>query len=266
MFGTHREWKLADQLDAETRIVPTLIKCLDYAVSRMSNILITGSNRGMGLEWVRQYLETDWRVYATCRYPEQAGDLKQLQQDYKKLSIHKLDITQPEHIKQISQDLADTELDILVNNAGMYYERWGRDKLDHIDYEAWEETYRVNTLGAVRMTEAMRTNLSQSEKRLIVSITSHMGSIEDITAANDYAYRSSKAALNTVMKGLAYELAEEGIGILLLHPGWVRTRMGGNTAPLSANESVKNMRKLVDNFMPEDSGKFYRHDSVIIPW
>lgn len=232
----------------------------------MPSILITGSNRGLGLEWARQYLDLGWRVYATCRYPEQAEDLKQLYRQHNNLSIHQLDITQPEHVQRISQDLGDSKLDILVNNAGVYYERWGRDKLGIIDYGAWQATFNVNTLGAVRVTEALRANLARGEKRLIVTITSHMGSIEDTKAPNDYAYRSSKAALNIVMKGLVYELSDYGIGILLFHPGSVRTRMGGSDAPLSPKESVNNMRNLVDKFRQEDSGRFYRHDGVIIPW
>ena len=232
----------------------------------MPSILITGSNRGLGLEWVRQYLGLDWRVYATCRYPELAEELKQLQRQHPNLSLHQLDITKVDHVQRISQELSDAKLDILINNAGVYYERLAKDKLGLIDYTAWQETFKVNTLGAVRMIEVLRRNLSQSEKRLVVTITSHMGSIEDIGSANDYAYRSSKPALNTVMKGLIYELAEYGIGILLVHPGGVRTRMGGSAAPLSTKESVSNIRNLVDKFTQADSGRFYRHDGVIIPW
>lgn len=232
----------------------------------MPSILITGSNRGLGLEWVRQYLDLGWRVYATCRHPHQAQDLKCLQQTHNALSIHQLDITHPEDVRRITQELSDIKLDILVNNAGVYFEQWGKDKLGRIDYVAWLETLKVNTLGAIRVTEALRKQLARGDKRLVITITSHMGSLEDIQSPNDYAYRSSKAALNAVMKGLAYELAESGIGILLVHPGWVRTRMGGSSAPLSTQESVTDMRKLVDQFKPTDSGQFYRHDGVIIPW
>lgn len=232
----------------------------------MPRILITGSNRGLGLEWVRQFLNLGWHVYATCRHPNQAEDLKRLQQNHNTLSLHQLDITHPEDVQYIAQELSDIELDILVNNAGVYFERWGKDKLGRIDYDAWLESFKVNTLGAVRITEALRTALTRGDKRLVVTITSHMGSLEDIRSPNDYAYRSSKAALNTVMKGLAYELEQDGIGIMLVHPGWVRTRMGGRSAPLSAKESVSNMRKLVERFTLADSGRFYRHDGVIIPW
>lgn len=232
----------------------------------MSSILVTGSNRGLGLEWVRQYAGLGWRVYATCRFPGQADELQQLAERHDTISIHQLDVTYPDHIQQLAEDLQDAPLDILVNNAGVYFERLGKDRLGTIDYEAWLETLKVNTLGTVRVTEALCSNLARSQKRLAVAITSTMGSIEDTATPNDYAYRSSKAALNTVMKGLAYELEPLGIGILLVHPGSVRTRMGGSEGTFSVEESVNNMRKLVDGFKSADSGRFYRYDGTIIPW
>lgn len=232
----------------------------------MPSILVTGSNRGLGLEWVRQYATLGWRVYATCRYPEQAQDLSKLAGQHGNLSIHQLDVTKHKHIQLLARELQDTPLDIVVNNAGVFFERWGTDKLGKIIYGKWQESFNVNTLGAVRVTEALRYNLARSDRRLVVTISSHMGSIAETETANDYAYRSSKAALNTVMKGMVYELGPLGIGILLVHPGWVRTRMGGSLGRFSTEESVNNMRKLVDSFRPEDSGCFYRYDGVIIPW
>jgi NAD(P)-dependent dehydrogenase (short-subunit alcohol dehydrogenase family) len=232
----------------------------------MQSILITGSNRGLGLEWVRQYTVLGWRVYATCRHPQQADDLQHLAKEHSNITIHPLDITIPEQVNDLAKNLDGAKLDILVNNAGIYIERWGHDKLGTIDYDAWLQTLIVNTLGAVRVTEALRNNLARGDKRLVVAVTSHMGSIADTTTPNDYAYRTSKAALNAAMKGLTYELATLGIGVLLLHPGWVRTRMGGSDAPLSAEESVRDMRALADRFTPNESGMFYRHDGTIIPW
>ena len=232
----------------------------------MRSILITGSNRGLGLEWARQYAELGWRVYATCRFPEQANELQQLAAQHPALTLHRLDVTHPDHIQQLARELQGQPLDMLVNNAGVYFERWGKDKLGHIDFDAWLTTYQVNVLGAIRVTEALCHQLAQSEKRLVVMTTSHMGSITEIAGPNDYAYRSSKAALNTVVKGLQYELAPMGIGILLVHPGWVQTRMGGYQGRFSASESVGNMRKLVDRFSPKDSGCFYRYDGSLIPW
>ena len=232
----------------------------------MPNILITGSNRGIGLEWVRQYVEIGWRVYATCRFPEEAEALNLLAQQHTNLSVHRLDVTHPEEIQAIANELRTQALDILVNNAGVYFERWGKDKLGSIDYGDWLQTYDVNVLGAVRVTEALRNSLAQGKQRLVVMTTSHMGSIADIAGPNDYAYRSSKAALNATVQGLVHELKPLGIGILLVHPGWVRTRMGGNSGRFTVSESVNNMRELVKNFELRDSGRFYRYDGAIIPW
>lgn len=232
----------------------------------MQSILVTGSNRGLGLEWVRQYAELGWRVYATCRFPDQADALQQLAAQTPNISIYRLDVTHSEDIQALVESLPNTSLDILVNNAGVYFERWGKDTLGHIDYAAWSETYQVNVLGAVRVTEALRHHLTRGNKRLVVMTTSHMGSLAEIAAPNDYAYRSSKAALNAVVRGLMHELAPSGIGILLVHPGWVRTRMGGHQGRYSVEESVGNMRRLVDDFRQQNSGRFYRCDGELIPW
>ncbi len=232
----------------------------------MTSVLVTGSNRGMGLEWVRQYAEAGWRVFATCRHPERAEALAELAERYPGLSIHTLDVTRRDQIEAVAAELADQSLDVLVNNAGIFRERWGRDRLGQIDYEAWLETFSVNTLGAFRVTEALVDHLARGKKRLVVNISSHMGSIADIRAPNDYAYRSSKAALNAASRGLSHELAERGIGVLILHPGWVRTDIGGDDAPLSAGESVAAMRALVERFAPAQSGRFFRYDGVELPW
>lgn len=155
---------------------------------------------------------------------------------------------------------------MLINNAGIYRERWGRDLLGSIAYDDWQDNFAVNVLGAVRVSETLIDNLVRGERRLIVAISSHMGSIADIDAPNDYAYRSSKAALNAAMKGMSLEVGKRGVGVLLLHPGWVRTRMGGKTAPLSPADSVSAMRGLVERFSPYQSGHFYKYDGQEMPW
>lgn len=232
----------------------------------MPSILITGSNRGLGLEWARHYVTQGWQVYATCRAPEQAEELQRLAGLEDNLSIHRLDVTRLEEIDKLSSELNGAALDILLNNAGVYYERWGKDRLGTIDYQSWQDTFQVNTQGPMRLSEALIDNIAASEKRLIVTISSHMGCIADITNPNDYAYRSSKTALNAVMKGLSLEVAQRKIGVLLLHPGWVRTRMGGKSAPLSVKESVTAMSKLVTQFHPRQSGHFLRYDGSELPW
>jgi NAD(P)-dependent dehydrogenase (short-subunit alcohol dehydrogenase family) len=232
----------------------------------MQRVLITGSNRGLGLEWVRQCAERGWRVFATCRDPDAAVGLRELADQGSSVSIHRLDVTDASQIGDLAKSLRDEAIDLLVNNAGVYFERWGKDPIGHIRYDDWEETFRVNTLGPMRVTEAFLPQLARGARPLVLAITSHMGSIADIDAPRDYAYRSSKAALNAAMHGLAHELKARGIGVLLLHPGWVRTRMGGSSAPISSEESVRGMLSLVDDYEPNLSGAFFRFDGTRMPW
>ena len=232
----------------------------------MNSVLITGSNRGLGLEWASQYARAGWVVYATCRYPDQADELQKLAEVSPNVSLHQLDVTITGQIEALAEELDNTPIDVLVNNAGIYREQWGKDRLGKIIYSDWQDTFNVNTLGVMRVSEALMANLASSQRKLIVAITSHMGSIAEISSSSDYAYRSSKAALNAAMKGLSYEVADRHIGVLLLHPGWVRTRMGGESAPLSVEESVIGMRQIIEGFQPSDSGHFYRYDGSEIPW
>ncbi len=254
---------------ASTAILPGVYgaRYLSYRSGMdINSILVTGSNRGLGLEWVRQYARLGWRVYATCRFLEQAGELHKLASDHPNISLHPLDVTRSEQIAALARELNDVAIDILVNNAGVYYERWGKDKLGSIDYDDWQQTFAVNVLGAMRVSEALLDSVARSRRRLLVGISSHMGSITDIGSGNNYAYRSSKAALNAAMTGLAHEVAPRKVGVLLLHPGWVQTRMGGDSAPYTPAESVQGMRQIIDDFTLEQSGVFLRFDGTRMPW
>lgn len=231
----------------------------------MPSILVTGANRGLGLEWCRQYARDGWRVYATCRHPGSADDLLALAHWHAHLSLHRLDVTDAEAIHALRADLGEAPIDVLVNNAGVYLEKYAPDAA--IRYDEWLHTLAVNTLGAVRVSEALARNVARSERRLIVAISSHMGSIADISAPGSHYYRSSKAALNAAMKGLALAYRPMGIGVLILHPGWVKTRMGGlDEAPLTPAESVAGMRRLVEGFTEEMNGRFLRYDGRELPW
>lgn len=233
---------------------------------KMPTALITGSSRGLGLEWARQCAERGWRVVATCRSPDSAGDLQGLASQLPNLAVHQLDVTAPDQLADLAQTLTNDSLDLLVNNAAVYFEHYGQDPVGSIDYDAWQETFRVNTLGPMRVTEALLPQLARSERPLVVAISSNMGSIAGIDTPRNYAYRSSKAALNAAMRGLAEELRPNGIGVLLLHPGWVRTRMGGSSASTLPEESVRGMLALVDRFTLEMSGQFLRVDGTPLPW
>ena len=232
----------------------------------MPNVLITGSNRGLGLEWVRQYAEEGWRVFATCRQPTEADELNTFVSSRENVSVHRLDVTRPDEINGLAVELMRESIDVLVNNAGVYLEKFTEVGLGKIRYEDWKYTYQVNTLGAVRVTEAFQKHVARSERRLVVAISTHMASITDILTPDAYYYRSTKAALNAAMRGISHELKESGIGLLLLHPGWVRTRMGGEGTDLLPPESVRGMRGLVENFKPEHSGRFFRYDGVEMDW
>jgi NAD(P)-dependent dehydrogenase (short-subunit alcohol dehydrogenase family) len=231
----------------------------------MPSILLTGSNRGLGLELARQYAEAGWRVFATCRHPAEAQDLRRLADQHPRISIHRLDITLVEDIRAIADELFDTSIDVLFNNAGVYLETDDDiPALGGLRYDDWLRTFEVNTLGAVRVTEALRDNVARSDRRLVAVMTSHMGSIADIDEKGSYYYRSSKAALNAAMRGIAVALRPQGIGVLLLHPGAVRTRM--SATGIGTKESVEGLRRQIDRFTLEDSGTFVRYDGSALPW
>ena len=232
----------------------------------MPCMLITGSNRGLGLEWVRQYAMEDWRVHATCRHPAEADDLSKLAARHANLTIHRLDVTRQEEIRTLAEELGNESIDILLNNAGVYLEKYEDMAGAGLSYDDWLYTLLVNCLGPVRVTEAFTSHVARSERRLVVAITSHMGSIAEISSPGSYYYRSSKAALNASMKGLSLELRARGIGVLLLHPGWVKTRMGGPGALITTAQSVTGMRAIVERFSLADSGRFLRYNGTEIPW
>jgi len=233
-------------------------------VNAMPAVFITGSNRGLGLEWARQYAQEGWQVFATCRNPRDAVDLQNLTREYPKVSMHRLDVTKVEEIRSVQWELEDQTIDILVSNAGIYLDK-RKTGPGCFRFDDWHSTFAVNTLGGLRVIEALIGNVAKSSRRLIIAISSHMGSIADIHEAGHYYYRSSKAALNAAMAGLAAELKPQGIGVLILHPGGVKTRMGPPSG-ISPEESVRGMRRIAERFRLDDSGTFLRYDGVKMPW
>ncbi len=232
---------------------------------QMFTILITGSNRGLGLEWARQYGQAGWRVFATCRHPMEARNLRELSRQYPQISVHRLDVTVVEDIQALYWELEEEPVDILLGNAGVYLEK-NVAEFGSICYHDWLRTLEVNTMGTIRVAERFIENIARSQRPLIVAVSSHMGSISDIQDPGSYYYRSSKAALNAVMQGLAVKLKPRGIGVLLLHPGGVVTRMGPSRG-ISAEESVKGMRRIVEEFqLDRDTGRFLKYDFSPIPW
>lgn len=227
----------------------------------MTSVLITGANRGLGLEFARQYAGEGWRVLATCRAPERAEALRRVAGE---VSIHRLDVGNFDHIAALSRALAGEPVDLLVNNAGLYGGR--PQRLEDLDYDTWAQVLRINCLAPIRMAHAFLEQVALSRRKTIVAISSSMGSIARNTSGGAYVYRSSKAALNAAMKSLAIDLAPRGITVACLHPGWVRTDMGGPDALIEAQQSVAGMRAVIARLGPAESGKFFRYDGSTIPW
>ena len=227
------------------------------------SVVITGANRGIGLELVSQYLADDWQVYACCRRPELATQLAGLALD-STLSIHQLDVANPESVKKLSLALLEQPIDLLINNAGIYGGE--RQSFGDIDYDQWKQVLDVNTLGPYRVSTALANQVGNSARRLMVNVSSAMGSIERYTTGGHYIYRSSKAALNMVTVNLAHDLRSRGITVLSVHPGWVRTDMGGSSADISTQTSAAGLRQLISNSTIDDSGRFFSWDGSALPW
>ncbi|MEM1434102.1 MAG: SDR family oxidoreductase [Pseudomonadota bacterium] len=228
----------------------------------MDNVLITGANRGIGLELTRQFLAAGQRVFACCRTPEAAVELKLLN-DEPLLSIHALDVTADASVAALAGLLGATHLDVLVNNAGIM--GGDRQSVDDMDYGAWRDAFEVNTLAPFRLVAALLPMLRQAERPRVVTLSSQMGSLNR-KSTGAHAYRSSKAAVNKVMQVLALELEADGIVVCPVHPGWVRTAMGGATAELSAEESAAGLVRLIDSLTPAHSGRFWTWEGKEHPW
>jgi NAD(P)-dependent dehydrogenase (short-subunit alcohol dehydrogenase family) len=231
----------------------------------MPSVLITGANRGLGLEFARQYLTDGWRVYGACRDPASASELCRLaEHGPDKLRVLAMDVTNPASVRAAATELKDEPIDLLLNNAGIIGPRG--QTIGNIDYEDWAEVLAVNTMGPMRVSEAFVEHVASSDRKLIVTLTSGMGSIADNTSGGSIVYRSSKAAVNMVMRSLATDLAPRSITCVVVNPGWVRTDMGGPNANLTPAESVTSMRRFIEHLGPTQSGKFFNHDGREYPW
>ncbi len=225
----------------------------------MPTVLISGANRGLGLEFARQYVEAGWNVIATCRDPAKADALRGLGT---KLAIHRLDVTDFPAVNALARKLADASIDVLIANAGVMGVR--DMKPEAVDSAGWARVFTVNTMAPLALAGAFRAQVARSEQRKMVAITSRLGSIASNNEGGMYTYRSSKAALNAVWRSFAIDHPD--VVAALLHPGWVRTDMGGPQASLAPEESVSAMRRVIAGLAQADSGHFYNYDGSSIPW
>jgi NAD(P)-dependent dehydrogenase (short-subunit alcohol dehydrogenase family) len=222
----------------------------------LKTILITGAGRGLGLELARQYAAEGWRVIGTVRDAGAATQLKKHGAE-----VQTADMADFGSIKALGKRLKGTPLDILFCNAGIIGKRGSA--LGSFDFASWEELLRVNLLGAAAVAEALAGNVAASERRIIAMMSSRLGSISE-SSGMTLPYSTSKAALNMLVKGLSATLKD--ITVVALSPGWVRTDMGGEGAPLAPETSVAGLRKVLGVLQPGDSGKFFSHDGSAISW
>jgi NAD(P)-dependent dehydrogenase (short-subunit alcohol dehydrogenase family) len=218
----------------------------------LPTILITGAGRGIGRELARQYAADGWRVIGTVRAPSEHV-----------AEAIELDVTDEVQVKALGSRLKGVPIDVLFCNAGIVGKRGNR--FGSFDYADWEQILRVNLLGAAAVIEALADNVAASQRKVICVMSSRLGSISQ-TTGETLPYSTSKAALNLLAKGLAATLAPRGIVVVALSPGWVRTDMGGDSAPLTPQASVQGLRLVIAGLQPGHSGQFFSHDGSIIPW
>jgi NAD(P)-dependent dehydrogenase (short-subunit alcohol dehydrogenase family) len=239
----------------------------------MSTVLVTGAGRGLGLEFVRQYAADGWTVIAGVRDPARHAELATLTAAAGgRIQVHVLDVTDHPSIDALAARLAGTPIDVLVNNAGtmgaqsfagqgMQAQRFGKS-----DYDDWMYTFRVNTLGPMKMAEAFVDHVAASTQKKIVTLSSVIASISGNNLGGLYGYRSTKTAVNAVMKSMALDLARRGIIAAPLHPGWAATDMGGAAAPVRPQHSVAGMRQVIAGLTKERSGRFWQWDGKELAW
>lgn len=256
--------KLAARLGRTFAIAALIVSPLSCTASEsgvseeQGIVLITGANRGLGLEFARQYSDDGWTVIGTARSPERATDLNALD-----VEVMQLDVTDAESVTRLATVLDGRAIDMLINNAGIFprYNALAETELDTVSL-----ILDVNLIGPMRVTQALLPNLEAGDQKKIVNISSGLGSIEKNGFGRFYGYRESKAALNMFSKTLAVELADQGFTVLAQHPGWVQTDMGGPQADLTPEEAITGMRAVIDNATPEDSGTFWSVTGEQEPW
>ncbi|PLY02304.1 MAG: short-chain dehydrogenase [Desulfuromonas sp.] len=230
----------------------------------MGSILLSGCNRGIGLELARCFACQSWRVFATCRSPATADELQALAAEHPLLTIHPLDVTDTGQIERLASELKSLPIDILFNNAGIFGPE--NQGIAETDVEGWLTTLRVNTIAPLQMVERFVENVSRSRLKIIASMGSAMGSLSENSSGGFYAYRTSKAGLHMVMRGLAADLAPRDIISVAFHPGWVQTRMGGPQAPVTPQQSASGLQRVLLGLTLNDSGKLLDYEGNERTW
>lgn len=223
-------------------------------------IFVTGASRGIGLEFVRQIASRGDRVIAAVRNPTKAAELRSLGDTVR---VIQLDVTDQHSIESLRSGIGDVPIDAMINNAGVSSTS---KSIATLDGQEIARVFAINSIAPMLVTRALLDNLRAGTRRVVFSITSQLGSIANNTGGSTYAYRASKAALNQLNRSLANELAGENFICVAVHPGWVRTDMGGPNAPLTPHDSVAAMLRTLDHLTAASNGQFLNYDGTPLPW
>lgn len=226
----------------------------------MNTVLVTGANRGIGLSLVQHYLNQGWQVHATYRSTSQSQPLLDIVNE--QLFCYRLDITDYPKVTALADQLPT--IDLLINNAG-YYGPKGYG-FGNTDVDEWRKVFEINTIAPLKLVEALYPNLQQGRLKKIACLSSKVGSMTENTSGGGYIYRSSKAALNSVVKSLSNDLSSQGYTVLALHPGWVQTEMGGPNALIDTDTSAAGLTKVIAQADSSHSGQFINYDGTRLPW
>ena len=225
----------------------------------MHNILIIGANRGIGLEFARQYSNGNNNVFATTRNRSDSKELNSI----KNIKVFDLDLNSDESLDNFTQNISSQKIDILIHNAGIFSDEQLDDDLD---INAWMNEMRINAIIPIILARKLKRNIEMGSNKKIIFISSQMGSIDDNYSGRFYFYRSSKSALNSAAKSLSIDWKEDGISILILHPGWVKTDMGGGNAKLEIPDSISQMIKVINDLSLNNSGSFVNYAGAKLEW
>jgi NAD(P)-dependent dehydrogenase (short-subunit alcohol dehydrogenase family) len=228
----------------------------------MANILITGANKGIGLELVTQYASRGDTVYAACRNPGQAAELSSLEN----VTAIEVQVGDDQSVTDMASNLNGVAIDVLINNAGTSGPKPQDQSVFNMDFAGWSEAHNINAMAPARVLQALLPNLRAAGIAKVVNITSQLGALEMDMPMMGLAYGATKAALNKFMRLAALDLIKENIYISIIHPGWVRTDMGGSSADISTEESAKGIIQCTDELGPATNGLFLKWNGEPHPW
>ncbi len=235
----------------------------------MPTAVITGANRGIGLELTRQYLGDGWKVYAIVR--RQSAELDALADSGQLVTIT-ADLTDDDSLRAAVAGIDDAAVDLLINNAGTMgdgsfeTDGFGFQAFGRFDRDEWRRVFDINVFTPQALSEIMADKLAAADRGVVVTISSMLGSNELNTSGSLYAYRASKAAVNSIMTSMGHDLGKRGVIAVAMHPGWVQTDMGGAGADVTVSDSVTGLRSVIDGLTADDGGAFIAYDGTRMPW